>query len=181
MSLGAIILTGGGSSRMGTDKAQVVWFGRRAVDRAADLARHCQADPIITVGATDYGIAHVPDAEPHGGPVGGILTGVGVLGAAGCRRALVLAVDAPMLLPEDLDLLLAVAGPGAAYDGLHLPMVLEVAALPEAAMAGWPLGRLVERAGLERLACPPDRLDRLRGANTPRERDALIKRLESGQ
>ena len=38
MQLGAIILSGGASSRMGVDKAAMDWLGRRAVDRVADLA-----------------------------------------------------------------------------------------------------------------------------------------------
>ena len=35
VKLGAIILTGGASSRMGADKAEALWLGVRAVDRVA--------------------------------------------------------------------------------------------------------------------------------------------------
>ena len=53
----------------------------------------------------------------------------------GAARALVLAVDAPTLTPADLAPLLAVAGAGAAYEGLHLPMVAALDALPGEAPA----------------------------------------------
>ena len=181
MCLGAIILTGGASTRMGADKAELLWFGRRAIDWVADLAHLCRAERVLTVGARSYGIDHVPDEETHGGPVGGVLTGVRALRPLGCQRVLILAVDAPMVVAGDLEPLLAATGPGAAYDGLHLPMVLELSALPTAALAGWPLARLIEQAGLTRLTCPPTSFRRLRGANTPQERDDLIRRLQSEQ
>ena len=66
------------------------------------------------------------------------------------------------------------AEPGAAYEGLHLPLVASLSALPADAEAGWPLARLVERAGLVRLTCPPHVTARIRGANTLDERDALL-------
>ena len=179
LALGAIILTGGGSSRMGADKAEVLWLGVRAVDRVADLARRSGADPVITVGVRSHGLRFIPDDAAGGGPVGGVIAGLRALGEAGCARALVLAVDAPTLEPEDLALLLAEPAPGAAFEGLHLPMALDLAALPAEAGAGWPLGRLVERAGLVRIACPADRLERLRGANTPQEREALLIGLQN--
>jgi molybdopterin-guanine dinucleotide biosynthesis protein A len=37
-TLGAIILCGGGSRRMGRDKALLDWGGERAIDRVAALA-----------------------------------------------------------------------------------------------------------------------------------------------
>eukprot|EP01035_Chromulina_nebulosa_P039441 gene39441-53322_t len=97
MTLGAIILTGGASSRMGADKADALWLGVRAVDRVAALAADCEADPVITVGAKNYGLAFVADDDLGGGPVGGVIAGVRALKSAGCRRALILAVDAPTL------------------------------------------------------------------------------------
>lgn len=169
-----MILTGGASSRMGVDKAMVLWRGRTAVDRVAALAAAIGAAPVITVGAGDYGMPLVLDEPPLGGPVGGVLAGAAALRAAGCARALVLAVDAPTLQAVDLAPLLDAVGPGAAYAGLHLPMVIDLAAVPADAASGWPLARLIERAGLARPSCPPDVAARIRGANTPGERDALL-------
>lgn len=168
-SLGAIILCGGGSRRMGRDKALLTWDGRRAVDRVADLARAAGAEALVTAGA-DLGLPWVPDDEAGAGPVGGVLAGAKALGTA---RLLVLAVDAPTVTLEDLAPLLANGG---FYEGLPVPMVVEAAALPVDAEAGWPLRRLVERAGLAALPVPEGALTRLRGANTPEEFEALSRR-----
>lgn len=170
-SLGAIILCGGGSRRMGRDKALLDWDGRRAVDRVADLARAAGAEALVAAGA-DLGLPWVPDDEAGAGPVGGVLAGARVLGTA---RLLVLAVDAPTVRVEDLSPLLALGG---FYEGLPVPMVVDVAALPADAQASWPLRRLVERAGLKALPVPEGALARLRGANTPEEFEILARRFK---
>jgi molybdopterin-guanine dinucleotide biosynthesis protein A len=169
---GAIILTGGASRRMGADKAALDWGGQRAVDLVAALASAAGAVRVLTAGR-DLGLEHVDDPAPGAGPVGGVLAGVRALAAHGLTQALVLAVDAPTVTVEDLAPLLAAAAPGAVYDGLPVPMVLTFAALPPEAEAGWPLRRLVERAGLTALPCDQAVRSRLRGANTPEEVLAL--------
>jgi len=169
---GAIILTGGASRRMGADKAALDWDGQRAVDRVAALASAAGAVRVLTAGR-DHGLDHVDDPSPGAGPVGGVLAGARALLAQGLKRALVLAVDAPTATVEDLAPLLAAEAPGAVYDGLPVPMVVSLSALPEDAEADWPLRRLVERAGLVALACDEAMRARLRGANTPEERAAL--------
>lgn len=171
-TLGAIILTGGASRRMGTDKATQLWDGRRAVDRVADLARALGATVVVSAGDGEFGLPRAPDPAPLSGPVAGVLAGIErVRGQVG--RVLVLAVDAPTILPQDLAPLLAAGGVGAAFEDQPLPMVLDLAAVPQDARADWPLRRFVERAGLTQLALEPERLPRLRGANTPAERDRL--------
>lgn len=179
--IGALVLTGGASSRMGVDKAAMPWLGVRAVDRVVGLARRSGAAPVLTVGVDDYGYPLVADDPPLGGPVGAILAGSAALRAAGCERALVLAVDAPTILPQDLTPLLDTPGAGAAYAELHLPLVVSLAAIPADARADWPLARLVERAGLARLAWPSEAHARLRGANTPDEREALLTALAASE
>lgn len=175
--LGAIILTGGAGSRMNSDKAALLWNGRRAVDRAASLAQSVGAKLVVTAGVRDYGLPLVQDDIPLGGPVGGILNGALVLARAGCDRALVLAVDAPTIRDSDLHPLIARGGRGAAYEGLHLPAVVAIAALPSAAQPDWPMALLFDLAGVERLECPPGARARLRGANTPAERQLLLDEL----
>jgi molybdopterin-guanine dinucleotide biosynthesis protein A len=172
---GAIILTGGASRRMGADKAALAWDGQRAVDRVAALASAAGAARVLTAGS-DHGLEHVDDPAPGAGPVGGVLAGARALAAHCLTRALVLAVDAPTVTVEDLAPLLAAAEPGAFYDGLPVPMVVTLAALPAEAESGWPLRRLVERAGLVGLPCDEALRLRLRGANTPEERAALSGR-----
>lgn len=170
--VGAIILTGGASSRMGVDKAAQLWDGRRAVDRVADLALALGAPRVLTAGEGDYGLERVRDPAPQSGPVAGVLAGLAALGPG---RVLVLAVDAPTLTPEDLAPLLVAGPPGATFEDLPLPMVFDRDAAPADAALDWPLRRFVERAGLQRLAPPPGAGERLRGANTPQERDRLLQ------
>ena len=57
-------------------------------------------------------------------------------------------------------------------------MVLDLAAVPQDAQADWPLRRFVERAALIQVALNPELLPRLRGANTPQERDRLTGELD---
>lgn len=178
--LGAMILCGGASERMGAAKASLDWLGRRAVDRVAATAAEVGAADILTVGPESYGFPSIADDEHLGGPVGGVIAGARVLAVGGAEQLLVLAVDAPTLTAADLRPLLD-APSGAAFEGLHFPFVAPVAALPADARADWPVGRLIERAGLERIACPPGALARLRGANTPAEREALLDELVERQ
>jgi molybdopterin-guanine dinucleotide biosynthesis protein A len=177
MSLGAIILAGGASRRMGADKAGLDWNGRRAVDRLADLATSVGCAFTVVAGA-DHGLPFVPD-PPGKGPVGGVLAGVEALKARGMRRALVLAVDAPTLRAGDLAPLLAAPVPGAAFAGLTMPMVIDLAAVPDAAMGDWSMFFLIDVAGLAVLEPEPAARARLRGANTPEERAVLLAELDS--
>ncbi len=177
--LGAVILVGGASSRMGQDKALLDWGGQRAVDRVANLARALGANTVLTAGG-DYGLPFVLDPSPQAGPVSGIVAAAERLVAEGCDRALILAVDAPTLTAEDLAPLLEPAE-GGYYEAYPLPMVLPMAAIDGAAKADWPLRRLVERAGLRSFPPAPERAVRLRGANTPDERTALAQNNRLGQ
>jgi len=168
--LGAIILAGGRSQRMGHDKAALFWAGQTAAARLAGLARALGAADIVVAGG-DYGLPFVRDAVDHAGPVGGVLAGLEALPDA--RRLLVLAVDAPTLTPQDLRPLLDAPPPGAAYAGLPLPMVFLRRAAPAEIASDTPLRRFVTLAGLHELVPPNADRVRLRGANTPAELDAL--------
>lgn len=172
--LGAIILTGGASRRMGTDKALQPWGRVRAIDRVVALARSAGAVRIVTAGEGDFGLPRAPDPAPFSGPVAGVLAGLALLGEA-LDRILILAVDAPTLTAEDLAPLLDTPGPGAAFAGFPVPMVIDPAAVPADIGQDWPLRRLVERAALAQLAVAADAADRIRGANTPAERARLLK------
>jgi molybdopterin-guanine dinucleotide biosynthesis protein A len=166
---------------MGTDKALLEWAGLRAIDRVAALAAAAGAQVIVASGSRDHGLPLALDETQFGGPVGGLIAGAVALRQAGCDRMLALAVDAPTIRLADIAPLLTQASPGAAYQALHLPMVIDVAAIPTDAQADWPLARLVERAGLARPACPREAHARLRGANTLEERDALMSELVAAE
>lgn len=171
--LGAIILTGGASRRMGADKATQLWGQERAVDLVAGLAASAGAALVISAGPGRLGLPRALDAAPHGGPVGGILSGLAWLGGR-CAKVLVLAVDAPTLRLADIAPLLSAPSPGAVFAGLPLPMVLDPHAAPADAAADWPVRRFAERSGLAQLEPNAGSLARLRGANTPQEQAGLL-------
>ncbi|HXA37953.1 MAG TPA: NTP transferase domain-containing protein [Phenylobacterium sp.] len=171
--LATVILCGGASSRMGADKARLDWHGVSAIDRLAALSHDLGIRMVLTAGA-DHGLPAVLDARPGEGPCGGVLAAAQRLRAEGYARALILAVDAPTIIAADIRPLLEAGDPGAAYEGLPLPMVIGLAAVPAATEAQWPLKRLVEIAGLAILPCGDGARPRLKGANTPEERRRLL-------
>lgn len=158
---------------MGADKARLDWNGVSALDRLVALSHDLGIRMVLTAGA-DLGLPAVLDANPGEGPCGGILAAALRLRAEGYSRALILAVDAPTVTASDLRPLLEAGAPGAAYEGLPLPMVIDLAAVPAATEAPWPLKRLVQAAGLVVLPCSDRARPRLRGANTPEERLRLL-------
>jgi len=172
--LGAVILVGGGSRRMGQDKATLAFGGVRAVDRLRDMAFDIGGRWVITAGG-DYGGDFVDDPFPGAGPVAGLLAGAAFLRAKGALRGLILAVDAPTLTREDLAPLLASPPPGAAYAGYPAPMVVDLEAIPWSLEGDAPLRRFVDRAGVVTIAPAQDLVLRIRGANTPEERAALLR------
>jgi molybdopterin-guanine dinucleotide biosynthesis protein A len=179
MKLGAVILVGGASSRMGTDKAAQVWEGRRAVDLVAELAHAAGAGLILTAGG-DYGLPFVADPFEGAGPAAGVLAGASRLADEAMSHALLLAVDAPTLEVGDLAPLFAASDPGAAFAGYPLPAVMALAAMPHEAGPDWSLRRLIERARLATLEPPAGLILRLRGANTPAERAAVLRAWKRG-
>lgn len=157
---------------MGADKAAQLWGDVRAVDWVFQLALKSDAKAVVTVGDQPYGFAFVPNRAPGSGPVGGILAAVAVLKAASCDSALVLAVDAPTIVPADLQPLCLRRG-GAAYEGLPLPMHLPFGSIPADAAPDWSLARFVEACDL--MVVRPHLTARLRlgGAKTPEDHAAL--------
>lgn len=105
----AIILAGGASRRMGTDKALLTLDGKTLLARVvAVMAR--VAGEILVVGApprhVPEGVRYMPDDLPGSGPLGGILTG---LRRARQQYAVVAACDMPFLQPALLRFLLGSA------------------------------------------------------------------------
>ena len=74
-----IVLTGGASSRMGTDKAFVEVGGRPLVLRVRDALQEAGASRVVAIGGDverlrALGLDARPDRESRQGPLGGIVT-----------------------------------------------------------------------------------------------------------
>ncbi len=108
------LLCGGRSRRMGRDKAMLEHpEGTTLLERAARLLETAIGPPLLLSGDgrryPQFDYAELADPKPDCGPLGGILAAVD---DASPSPALILAVDMPFVLAEDLAALMAAAGPG---------------------------------------------------------------------
>lgn len=97
------VLTGGSSTRMGTDKALLPVDGTAMAVRVADALTAAGCSPVVLVGGDRrrigrLGPTFVADVHPGDGPVGGIITAM---------RALAESADAVVITSCDLPLLTA--------------------------------------------------------------------------
>jgi molybdopterin-guanine dinucleotide biosynthesis protein A len=107
--MAGVLLTGGASRRMGTDKARLVVDGETLAARSARvLSAVC--DPVIEVGPGASGLPAIEE-EPRGsGPLVALLAGVGALGNP--RAVVLLACDLPFVEPALLRMLVEYPGWG---------------------------------------------------------------------
>jgi len=116
----AIVLAGGGSTRLGTDKAALVVDGVTMLDRV--LAATAGAVSTVVVGPerpTARPVAWTVEDPPGGGPVAGIATGL-PYGAA--PTVVVLSCDLPWIAADDVARLVDGLGSldGGGVDGFGL-------------------------------------------------------------
>jgi molybdenum cofactor guanylyltransferase len=107
-SVAAFILSGGKSSRMGSDKAWLELAGKPLIARAVELARQV-SDEVKIVGDPQRFSGYAPvvtDIFCDRGPLGGIHA---ALASTHCGCNLILAVDLPFLNAELLNYLLGEA------------------------------------------------------------------------
>jgi molybdenum cofactor guanylyltransferase len=100
-----LLLTGGSSRRMGSDKAELVVAGERLADHAARvLIAVCE--PVLEIGPGRSELDAVHDDEPRAGPLAALVTGAGALRARGYEGPVVLlGVDLPFVDQRVLELL----------------------------------------------------------------------------
>lgn len=105
VELTGLVLAGGGSRRMGRDKATLLVDGERLVDRAVDRLSTVCARVVVAPGArhlAGLAVEQVPDTDPGRGPLGGLVAGLEV---ARTPLVAVLAVDMPNADPAVLSAL----------------------------------------------------------------------------
>lgn len=88
-----VVLAGGRSSRMGTDKAALLWHGRPLLEHMRGLLEQAGAHRVLLSGPY-AGADAMPDQAPGLGPLGGLLT-LGQTQADGIY--LLVPVDMPLL------------------------------------------------------------------------------------
>ena len=117
--MAGVLLTGGASSRMGTDKALMVVNGETLAARGARvLSSVC--DPVIEVGLGVSGLPAIQEDPPRSGPLIALLAAVGALGDP--PAVVLLACDLPFVEPALLRLLVEWPGTGTVIpvaDGRH--------------------------------------------------------------
>lgn len=93
-SKAAVILAGGNSTRMGTNKAFMVYRHKRMIDWVIEVAGKITANIIISTNShiSDLDFPQVKDTYENIGPMGGIFSGINKSGA---KWNLVLACDIP--------------------------------------------------------------------------------------
>lgn len=109
-----LLLTGGRSRRLGTDKATLRLDGESLAHRSARLLVEV-ATPVLEVGPGFSGLDAVLEDPPGAGPLAGVVAGAAALGVRGAAHlpALVVAVDLPRIDRAVLELLASNESPGA--------------------------------------------------------------------
>jgi molybdenum cofactor guanylyltransferase len=100
VKVAGLLLTGGSSRRMGTDKAALVVDGVPLAERAA-AALLAVVAPVFEVGPGRSSLPTVVEAEPGAGPLGALAAGAAALAEHGHDGgAVVLATDLPFVTAE---------------------------------------------------------------------------------
>lgn len=96
-----LVLAGGKSSRMGSDKGQIIYHGKRQAEHALELIGPLCNKSYISCDHQEYApLPTLPDQFREMGPVGAILTGLFQHPHAG---VLVLACDTPLVTQKHLE------------------------------------------------------------------------------
>lgn len=113
-SVGAVVLAGGRSSRMGAPKALLPWRGKPLLEHIACVLREVCDQPIVVVAQVGQPlpelppgvvVAYDPPGAEHGGPLVGLLAGLSVLLAHRAEFAYLGACDCPFLTADYVRLL----------------------------------------------------------------------------
>ena len=184
--LAAVVLAGGRSRRMGTDKATVAFCGRRMIDVVVERLRALTDDVVVCARQRNalepILVPVVEDDEAYAGPLPALVAGIR---ASGAPRVVAVACDMPFLnapllaalasrLRDDIDAVVPITAEGpqplhAAYGDCAVEPLLAALAAGERSLRG-ALGRLRVRWVEEqewRVLDPSGRS--FRNVNTPAE------------
>lgn len=194
--MAGLLLTGGASRRMGTDKAVLAAAdGHPLAVRTGRLLAEVAATA-VEVGPGRSALPSVPDTDAGAGPLAAVATGAAWLEAAGWEGpALVVATDLPLLDAPLLAWLAAHPAPGcvvpvadgrrqwlcARYDRPALVAAGDLVAAGERRMSALTAGRAVHLAGSDEWTAAGAAALAPVDADTPDELVALTRGLEGGR
>ncbi len=176
-----VLLAGGLSSRMGTNKALLSFGGRTLLARTWALLTSCLSHCVVSARSDYAGYPVLLDASGRIGPVGAIATALSHAERAGLTAVLALACDMPFLDAAIVRHLLS------AWDGKSLAVFFRradgrceplcalyaCAGLPyfEAAIAGrtYALRAVLPEESVQYLSCPAAWEESFCNVNTPEE------------
>jgi molybdopterin-guanine dinucleotide biosynthesis protein A len=174
-----VVLAGGRSSRMGRDKAALLWHGKPLLRHMMDLLRDAGAARVAVSG--DYPEAGgIPDVERDLGPLGGIAS---VAAALPDGPLLIVPVDMPAIGAPLLAQLAGIGERSACFHDHMLPMRLQL----DARLRDWLPGALRLPPGRRSLRAlhaaqdgvflplPDDAAARLGNLNTPEQWQEAVR------
>ena len=95
-----IVLAGGKSFRMGTDKGMIRWKGKTLAEHAIEIISPLCSEIFISANSDDYdplGYSVLNDQYPDCGPIGGILT---CMNHSSTDQSIVIPIDMPYVTTE---------------------------------------------------------------------------------
>jgi molybdenum cofactor guanylyltransferase len=110
MQITGIILAGGQSSRMGTDKAMLQIDGKTLMERAIEICKPICQEILISSNSPkhkNFGFAVIPDEINNCGPMGGIYS---CLNKSETRWNFVISVDSAFVNPDFVEFLVSEIG-----------------------------------------------------------------------
>lgn len=185
MTISAVLLAGGESSRMGQDKATLLFRAEPLWKIQLDLLRQLQPVEIFVSAQIDpiwrpVDLEFVPDEQPSRGPLSGIIA---TLSSTATEHLLVLAIDVPFMNEKYLQRLAAQCESGQGV----VPMIGDraeplVAVYPRDAASDFRrasnsdefslqpvVRRLIEARKLRPINVPPDERSLFRNLNEPQD------------
>lgn len=167
-----VVLAGGGSSRMGREKADLVWNGQSLLARAQSILAEAGCTSIWVSGRPDLpnGFA---DSHPAAGPAHALLDALDRL-PDHAPGLLALAVDMPLVTADEL-VALTRAAPDRprAWREHPLPLYLPADCPRPDRKDVWSIRKLVTPMQIEWLETTPKQRSRLGNINTPEDFDRL--------
>ncbi len=181
-----VLLNGGQSRRMRTDKGMLSIDGLTNVDRVHALLSQCQVTEVITSGQQEDSIA---DLYPQGGPLSGILS---VILAKRPAAIVAVPIDMPLLTPKAINALIKQGlahQKACCYESYSLPVFIPVTDLLIDTLTGEFESERYQQDGkgpsfrylMSKIGCcylPAVGSHELINTNTPQEWDNAVRCLE---